>query len=145
MAYLQKVGYMIQDPKALYFSPSGMDTFTTCREAYRIKYIEQVESAEPHIHLLFGRACHKIPECYWKGLPQKKAFDEALKVCGELGPPMLLPSKIRDKWLSLMDGLMESVEAYYAFHDAEHGTNDPVAAVGGEKQIHILEQEFQYR
>jgi PD-(D/E)XK nuclease superfamily len=130
---------MIQDPKNLYFSPSGMDTFTTCREAYRLKYIEQVETSEPQIHLTFGRACHKIPECYWKGLPQEKAFDEALKVCGELGPPMLLPSKIRDKWLVLMDGLMESVEAYYTFHDA----NDSYGC--GSAYVHMLEQEFQYQ
>jgi hypothetical protein len=134
---------MIQDPKALYFSPSGgtgfgMSLFMECKEAYRLRYIEGIEAAEPNIHQLFGRACHKIPECYWKGLPQEKAFDEALKVCGELGPPMLLPSKIRDKWLSLMDGLMESVEAYYEFHKDDFGYSD-----NNHEQVHMLEQEFQ--
>jgi hypothetical protein len=130
--------------QALMFSPSGMTTFMECREKYRLSHIEGVESSEPQIHLIFGRACHKIPECYWKGLPQEQAFNEALKTCGELGPPMLLPSKIRDKWLSLMDGLMESVEAYYGYWDNRLGTNDPVAGIGGEREVHMLEQEFQY-
>jgi hypothetical protein len=124
--------------QALMFSPSGMATFMECREKYRLRYIEGIESSEPEIHLTFGRACHKIPECYWKGLPQEVAFNAALKVCGEIGPPMLLPSKIRDKWLSLMDGLMESVEAYYHHHDATDGNRDIM-------KVYMLEQEFQYR
>jgi PD-(D/E)XK nuclease superfamily len=156
LADVKGLAPMIQDPKALYFSPSGgtgfgMSLFMECKEAYRLRYIEGIEAAEPNIHQVFGKACHKIPECYWKGLPQEKAFDEALKVCGELGPPMLLPSKIRDKWLSLMDGLMESVEAYYEFHSEERG-EIPISVVGDPteykpvcKDVHMLEQEFQYQ
>lgn len=120
----------------LKFSPSGMTTFTECREKYRLRYIEGIESSEVDIHLTYGRACHKIPECYWRGLPAENAFTEAMAVCGEIGPPMLLPSKLRDKWLALLDGLMESVEAYYEFH---HNRTWPIGI-----DVHMLEQEFQY-
>lgn len=105
------------------FSPSAIKTWMTCRELYRLRYIEQLEPVAPAIHLVFGRAMHKAPEAFWSGKSAETAFAMALEVTREIDP-FALDSKTRTRWLGLLDSMGAMIQTYYeatAHHDGLNG------------------------
>ncbi len=80
------------------------------------------QPVKPAIHLEFGKAVHKIVECYWEGKPYLRAFEEGFKIAQALDI-RLLTSAEQTKWNALLDSLAPTATIYYGRYGNEWETN----------------------
>ena len=98
----------------IYLDSTSIDTFLTCREQYRQRYLENRVQAEPSVHLAFGHAVHTAVEWWHKGESYNqvlmRAAVEMEKAQNELGGS--LRPDLELKWRELGMALPECVAAY---------------------------------
>jgi len=97
----------------IHIDSSSLRDFLSCRELYRLKWVENRVPTEPAIHREFGVAIHKAIESFWKG----ESFEAAVHACqqyllGVSGVNTLPPKKL-EKWQAMCGYFPDLIAAYY--------------------------------
>lgn len=95
----------------IYLDSTAIETFLTCREAYRRRYIENIVPEHPSIHLAFGHAVHKAVEYWHKGWEYKKCLYFAAEEMEAVDENAFAP-KDREKWQEMALSLPAMVAVY---------------------------------
>jgi hypothetical protein len=117
----------------IYLDATAIDTFLTCRESYRQRYLKNRVPAEPSVHLAFGHAVHTAVEYWHKGEKYEQCLYRAaveMEKSGNEFEGRLRPD-IEIKWRELGLALPECVAAYC---DGVAADGDAVVEYEWEKQ-----------
>jgi len=108
----------------LLIDASMLRDFGNCREFFRRRWVENLESKRPSIDRSFGIAVHKAVEAFWRGKDYSEAYSQAASMFGALD---LTHTNVKDreKYERLSDALPEVIGVYYE----EHGEAEDQAMV----------------
>jgi len=96
----------------IYLDASALSGWSNCREYYRRRDIEKIETIKPNTHYEFGKAVHLAVEEFWKGNSYEKALDAAYGVCNEFPVAMLNPPEL-ETWERLVKCTPDILACYY--------------------------------
>ena len=96
----------------LLIDASMLRDFGNCREFFRRRWVENLESKRPSIDRSFGIAVHKAVEAFWRGKDYGEAYSQAASMFSALD---LTNSTVKDreKYERLADALPEGIGVYY--------------------------------
>lgn len=98
--------------QVIYLDSSSLSGWSNCREFWRRRDLEKIESIKPNTHYEFGKAVHLAVEEFWKGYSYEKALDAAYGVCNEFPVHLLNPAEL-ETWERLVKCAPDILAAYY--------------------------------
>jgi hypothetical protein len=104
----------------LFLDSTAIDTWLTCRESYRQRYVENRVAAYPQLALAFGHSVHVAVEAFWKGATYEAALKLAAEDMCRLDENLLTPPD-QQKWREMALMLCDLVACYFDGVEYEAG------------------------